>query len=122
MSGSAAARAIAETASSRPVPRARPQTAVSAVIVSYFTGPLLARAIASLKAQPDVGEIIVVDNGNWPGEIEKAAWSRVGQVWGPPPPAISARGAGRPRIFCSPTPRLLCPPAASRGSWPTAPG
>lgn len=73
MSGSAAARAVAETASPRPVPRARPQTAVSAVIVSYFTGPLLARAIASLKAQPDVAEIIVVDNGNWPGEIEKAA-------------------------------------------------
>lgn len=46
---------------------------VSAIIVSYFTGPLLARAIASLKAQHEVAEIIVVDNGNWEGAVEDAA-------------------------------------------------
>ena len=46
--------------------------AVSAVIVSYFTGPLLARAIASLKAQAEVTEIIVVDNGNWEGAVADA--------------------------------------------------
>ncbi len=45
---------------------------VSAVIVSYYTGPLLVRAIDSLKAQPDVGEIILVDNGNWPGAVAEA--------------------------------------------------
>jgi hypothetical protein len=45
---------------------------VSAIIVSYFTGPLLARAIASLKAQPEIAEIIVVDNGNWAGAVEAA--------------------------------------------------
>ena len=45
---------------------------VSAVIVSYFTGPLLARAIASLKAQAEVTEIIVVDNGNWEGAVADA--------------------------------------------------
>jgi len=46
--------------------------AVSAIMVSYFTGPLLARAIASLKAQTGVCEIILVDNGNFPGEVERA--------------------------------------------------
>lgn len=46
---------------------------VSAVVVSYFTGPLLARAVAALRAQPETAEIILVDNGNFPGEAEKAA-------------------------------------------------
>jgi len=54
------------------VPSVKPSS-VSAVIVSYFTGPLLARAIASLKAQPEVSEIVVVDNGNWDGAVSKAA-------------------------------------------------
>lgn len=48
---------------------------VSAIIVSYYTGPLLARAVASLRNQPEVGEIIIVDNGNWPGVVESAAAS-----------------------------------------------
>ncbi len=46
---------------------------VSAIIVSYYTGPLLARSIASLKAQPEISEIIVVDNGNWTGAVATAA-------------------------------------------------
>lgn len=45
---------------------------VSAVVVSYFTGPLLARAVAALRAQPETAEILLVDNGNFPGEAEKA--------------------------------------------------
>lgn len=45
---------------------------VSAVIVSYFTGPLLARAIGSLKAQPEIRDIVIVDNGNWDGAVEAA--------------------------------------------------
>lgn len=45
---------------------------VSAIVVTYFTGPLLARSIASLKAQAEVGEIIVVDNGNWEGAVAEA--------------------------------------------------
>ncbi|MEM9704870.1 MAG: glycosyltransferase family 2 protein [Pseudomonadota bacterium] len=45
---------------------------VSAVVVSYFTGPLLGRAIASLKRQPEIDEIILVDNGNWPGAVDAA--------------------------------------------------
>jgi GT2 family glycosyltransferase len=42
-------------------------------VVTYFTGPLLLRSIASLKEQPEVGEIIIVDNGNWEGAVEEAA-------------------------------------------------
>lgn len=45
---------------------------ISAIVVTYYTGPLLARAVASLKAQPEIGEIIVVDNGNWEGAVEQA--------------------------------------------------
>ncbi len=62
---------------------------VSAVIVSYFTGPLLARSIASLKAQPEVGEIIVVDNGNWDGAVEEAIAANAG---GAPVHVISGHG------------------------------
>jgi N-acetylglucosaminyl-diphospho-decaprenol L-rhamnosyltransferase len=50
--------------------RAPPE--VSAIVVSYFTGPLLARSIASLRAQPEIIEIVLVDNGNFPGEVETA--------------------------------------------------
>lgn len=46
---------------------------VSAIVVSYFTGPLLARAVAALRAQAETAEIILVDNGNFPGEVETAA-------------------------------------------------
>jgi N-acetylglucosaminyl-diphospho-decaprenol L-rhamnosyltransferase len=46
---------------------------VSAVVVSYFTGPLLARCVASLRAQAETAEIILVDNGNLPGEVDAAA-------------------------------------------------
>ncbi len=46
--------------------------AVSVVIVSYKTGPLLLRAIESVIAQPETGEIVLVDNGNPPALIEQA--------------------------------------------------
>ncbi len=45
---------------------------ISAIVVSYFTGPLLARSIASLCAQPEIAEIILVDNGNPPGDVAAA--------------------------------------------------
>ena len=45
---------------------------VSAVIVSYFTGPVLARAISALRAQSEISEIILIDNGNFPGDVEAA--------------------------------------------------
>ena len=47
--------------------------AVSAIVVTYFTGPVLARTIASLKAQPEIAEIIIVDNGNWTDAVVRAA-------------------------------------------------
>lgn len=62
---------------------------VTAIVVSYFTGPLLARAIASLKAQPEVAEIIVVDNGNWRGAVEAAVDANEG---GAPVAIISGQG------------------------------
>ncbi|WP_428407072.1 glycosyltransferase family 2 protein [Hyphococcus sp.] len=46
---------------------------VSAIVVSYFTGPVLARSIAALRAQPEIAEIILIDNGNFPGDVEAAS-------------------------------------------------
>jgi hypothetical protein len=37
---------------------------VSVIIVSYWTGPLLARSVISAARQHEVAEVIVVDNGN----------------------------------------------------------
>lgn len=39
-------------------------TTVSAVIVSYHTGPRLKECLYALSADPDIGEIVIVDNGN----------------------------------------------------------
>ncbi len=49
---------------------------VSAIVVSYFTGPVLARSIEALRAQPDIAEIIIVDNGNFPGHADAATSSK----------------------------------------------
>ncbi|WDI32574.1 glycosyltransferase family 2 protein [Hyphococcus flavus] len=52
-----------------------PQSAsgcVSAVVISYFTGPILSRALEALAVQPEIKEIILVDNGNFDGHVEKA--------------------------------------------------
>lgn len=38
---------------------------VSVVVVSYYTGPLLWRCVAAALGEPEVTEVIVVDNGNW---------------------------------------------------------
>ena len=45
---------------------------VTAVVVTYFTGPLLARSLAALRLEPAIGEIILVDNGNWQGSVDDA--------------------------------------------------
>lgn len=46
-------------------------TTVSAIVVSYHTGPRLHECLYALKSDPDVSEIIVVDNGNPP---DAEAW------------------------------------------------
>ncbi len=48
---------------------------VTAIVISYFTGPLLARSIASLRKQDNVEDVILLDNGNFPGDVEDAAAS-----------------------------------------------
>ena len=53
---------------------------VSAIVVSYFTGPLLARCLASLQAQDEISEIIVIDNGNAPGAVDKAIAEAKGEA------------------------------------------
>lgn len=41
----------------------RIQPSVSAVVVSYQTGPVLRECLAALEAEPNVGEVVLVDNG-----------------------------------------------------------
>ncbi len=43
-------------------------SSVSIIIVSYFTGPTLWLAISSALAQPECTEILLVNNGNIPGD------------------------------------------------------
>lgn len=47
-------------------------SAISAIVVSYYTGPVLLRSIDALLASPEIVEIILVDNGNPPADIEAA--------------------------------------------------
>ncbi|KCZ86666.1 glycosyltransferase family 2 protein [Hyphomonas jannaschiana] len=42
--------------------------AISALVVSYKTGPRLHEALYALKGDPDITEIILVDNGNPPAD------------------------------------------------------
>ena len=41
---------------------------ITAVVVTYHTGPRLHECLYALKSDPDVSEIVVVDNGNPPAE------------------------------------------------------
>lgn len=52
--------------------KASVETPVTAVVVSYFTGPLLSRAIASLRQQSGIESVILVDNGNPLKDVEDA--------------------------------------------------
>lgn len=45
---------------------------ISAIVVSYFTGNVLARCLDALRLQAGVREIILVDNGNPDGAVEAA--------------------------------------------------
>lgn len=47
-------------------------SAISAVVVSYFTGGVLARCLDALRLQPGIAEIILVDNGNPDGAVAAA--------------------------------------------------
>ena len=42
-----------------------PRARVTVVTVSYYTGPLLWRCVAAALGEPEVAEVVVVDNGNW---------------------------------------------------------
>ncbi len=63
--------------------------AISAVVVSYFTGGVLARCLDSLRLQAGVREIILVDNGNPDGAIEAAIGP---EADGPPVRLIRGHG------------------------------
>lgn len=58
-------------ASTTPSSDPAPSPTVSVIIVSYWTGPVLMRSVMSAIRQPEVSEVIVVDNGNWPDEMAR---------------------------------------------------
>lgn len=53
----------------RVLARAPAGLSVSAIVVSYRTGPVLFDCLHALLADPDVAEIVVVDNGNPPDVV-----------------------------------------------------
>lgn len=46
---------------------------ISAVMVSFHTGPALLESVAAVLADPDIGELILVDNGNPPAMCRQLA-------------------------------------------------
>ncbi|MEP7210482.1 MAG: glycosyltransferase family 2 protein, partial [Alphaproteobacteria bacterium] len=46
---------------------------VSAIVVSYRTGPVLLDCLAALEGDPEINEIILVDNGNPPETLAEIA-------------------------------------------------
>ena len=48
-------------------------TRVSAIVVTYHTGPRLKECLYALSADPEISETIIVDNGN---PEEMTAWLR----------------------------------------------
>lgn len=65
------------------------KTRISAIVVSYFTGGVLARCLDALRLQQGVKEIILVDNGNPDGAVESAIGP---QADGPPVRHIKGHG------------------------------
>ena len=63
--------------------------AISAVVVTYHTGPVLARSLDALRLQEGVREIILVNNGNPDGAIAAAIGS---QEDGPPVRVVDGHG------------------------------
>ncbi|MFN0022397.1 MAG: glycosyltransferase family 2 protein [Parvularculaceae bacterium] len=63
--------------------------AISAIVVTYHTGPVLARSLDSLRLQEGVREIILVNNGNPDGAVAAAVGS---QADGPPIRVVDGHG------------------------------
>ena len=53
------------------IPVKRPVSTVSAIVVTYWTGPALAECLNALAADPALSEIIIVNNGN---DRDTLAW------------------------------------------------
>jgi len=64
-------------------------SAISAIVVTYHTGPVLARSLDSLRLQEGVREIILVNNGNPDGAVAAAIGS---QSDGPPIRVVDGHG------------------------------
>ncbi len=64
-------------------------SAISAIVVTYHTGPVLARSLDSLRLQEGVREIILVNNGNPDGAVAAAIGS---QTDGPPIRVVDGHG------------------------------
>ncbi|MEM8772015.1 MAG: glycosyltransferase family 2 protein [Pseudomonadota bacterium] len=65
---------------------------ISAIVVSYHTGPLLGRCLTALRGERDISEIILVNNGNPSGAVEKAIRESDVGVIAPPVRVISDHG------------------------------
>ena len=49
---------------------------ISVIMVSYMTGPALLESVQSVLDDPDISELILVDNGNMPAARTRPGWHR----------------------------------------------
>ena len=65
---------------------------VTAIVICYYTGPVLSRCLCALRAQSEVLEILIIDNGSFEDQIEKAIHQGADSPQGPPVKVISGHG------------------------------
>ncbi len=76
-------------------PAAAPPGTVSAIVVSFNTGPVLFDCLAALHGDPAIDEIVLVNNGNPAGTLE-----RIGELYGESQ-RLSVTGGGINRGFAA---------------------
>lgn len=54
------------------------ERSISAIVVTFNTGPVLAQCLAALASEPGVCEVILVDNGNPDGDVDAAMKAALG--------------------------------------------
>lgn len=92
--------AVKEYAAELPEEKARPSVApppstVSAIVVSFHTGPVLFECLAALHQDPAIAEIVLVNNGNPAGTL-----ARIHELYGDSP-RLSVTGGGVNRGFAA---------------------
>ncbi|MBT8471350.1 MAG: glycosyltransferase, partial [Marinicaulis sp.] len=65
---------------------------VTAIVICYFTGPVLSRCLSSLRTQSEILEIVIIDNGSLEDQIKNAVEQSVENSSSPPVKIVSGHG------------------------------